>query len=182
MVKIQNGIATREPLPQFLRGLDPESLADLSWTDPALGVSDCAWWPEEVVHVDLPDFHKWSGETLTPVKSRKVIKSKKVYEPMNQEDIENLQAEFYQQMVVATQDYLDKFAQEKGFDNILSACTYATSLSPEFWAWGNYAVEARDSTWAKLKEIENDVRSGKRPTPLSFEDIKEELPKLVWPE
>ena len=26
--------------------LAPESLADLSWTDPALGVSDAAWLPE----------------------------------------------------------------------------------------------------------------------------------------
>lgn len=46
MIKVQNNIATREPLPSFLHGLSPESLADLSWTDPALGVNECAWLPE----------------------------------------------------------------------------------------------------------------------------------------
>lgn len=46
MIKVQNNIATREPLPSFLQGLAPESLADLSWTDPQLGVQGCAWWPE----------------------------------------------------------------------------------------------------------------------------------------
>ncbi len=40
-------LATREPIPAFLIGLTPESLLDLSWTDPQLGVQDCAWWPEE---------------------------------------------------------------------------------------------------------------------------------------
>lgn len=46
MIKVKNGVATREPLPSFLRGLKPESLVDLSWTDPQLGVQGCAWWPE----------------------------------------------------------------------------------------------------------------------------------------
>jgi len=49
MVKIDNNNAAREPIPLFLQGLLPESLVDLSWTDPALGVQDCAWWPEEDV-------------------------------------------------------------------------------------------------------------------------------------
>lgn len=46
MIKVQNNTATREPLPSFLAGLSTESLADLSWTDPQLGVQDCAWLPE----------------------------------------------------------------------------------------------------------------------------------------
>lgn len=46
MIKVQNHTATREPIPEFLRGLAPESLLDLSWTDPQLGVNDAAWWPE----------------------------------------------------------------------------------------------------------------------------------------
>lgn len=46
MIKIQNNTVTREDVPNFLVGLKPESLLDLSWTDPALGVQDCAWYPE----------------------------------------------------------------------------------------------------------------------------------------
>lgn len=73
MVKVQNNTATRESLPQFLQGLAPESLADLSWTDPALGVSDAAWWPEEVTYPEVPDGYKLGDETLTVDADRKVV-------------------------------------------------------------------------------------------------------------
>ena len=73
MVKVQNDVATREPLPAFLHGLLPESLADLSWTDPALGVQDCAWWPEEDVSGELGTNKKWGAEVLTLDVERKVV-------------------------------------------------------------------------------------------------------------
>lgn len=73
MIKVQNSTATREPLPQFLQGLAAESLADLSWTDPALGVQDCAWWPEETITPDLQEGFKLGAETLTPDLERKVV-------------------------------------------------------------------------------------------------------------
>jgi hypothetical protein len=73
MVKVENGIASREPLPQFLLGLLPESLADLSWTDPALGVQACAWWPEENADVELGANKKWGAEVLTVDTARKVV-------------------------------------------------------------------------------------------------------------
>jgi hypothetical protein len=46
MIKVQNGVATREPIPSVLAGLAPESLSDLTWTDATLGLRDVAWWPE----------------------------------------------------------------------------------------------------------------------------------------
>lgn len=61
MIKVKDGVATREPLPDFLYGLLPESLADLSWTDPALGVQDLAWWPEENTEGPLGADKKWSA-------------------------------------------------------------------------------------------------------------------------
>lgn len=65
MIKVKHKTATREPLPDFLNGLAPESLADLSWTDPALGVQDCAWWPEQRAEpVFDPDTHRLGAETL----------------------------------------------------------------------------------------------------------------------
>ena len=42
MIRVQNNTATRASIPAFLRGLKRETLADLSWTDPALGVQDDA--------------------------------------------------------------------------------------------------------------------------------------------
>ena len=73
MVKVQSNIATREPIPVFLYGLLPESLADLSWTDPALGVQDCAWWPEEDVSGELGTNKKWGAEVLTLDAERQVV-------------------------------------------------------------------------------------------------------------
>lgn len=73
MVKVQNNTPTREPVPQFLRGLAPESLADLSWTDPALGVSDAAWWPEEDQSPALAEFERYGAETLTVDAERRVV-------------------------------------------------------------------------------------------------------------
>lgn len=74
MIKIQSDTATRAPLPPFLRGLSRDSLADLSWTDPALGLQDCAWWPEVNESEALPDeLHRYGAETLIPDAERRVV-------------------------------------------------------------------------------------------------------------
>lgn len=77
MVKVENGIATREPVPHFLdRSGTPQALAsllDLSWTDPALGVQGVAWWPEENTDVELGANKKWGAEVLTLDADRRVV-------------------------------------------------------------------------------------------------------------
>lgn len=73
MVKVENGIATREPIPAFLVGLLPESLADLSWTDPALGVQGAAWWPEENTEGELGPNKKWGTEVFTVDTERQTV-------------------------------------------------------------------------------------------------------------
>ena len=70
--------------------------------------------------------------------------------------------------------------QTRGYDGILSAATYATSTVPQFKTEGQYAVEARDLTWAKGYEIFGAVLSGQRPMP-TIEEVFAELPELVWP-
>lgn len=87
MVKIQNGLATREPIPSFLSGLAPESLADLSWTDPALGVSDFAWWPEEDQSPPLGEFERYGAETLTVDAERQVVVVVREVVPWSAEEI-----------------------------------------------------------------------------------------------
>ena len=73
MIKVKDGTVSREPIPAFLYGLLPESLAELSWTDPALGVQDCAWWPEEDVSGELGTNKKWGAEVLTLDVERRVV-------------------------------------------------------------------------------------------------------------
>ncbi|WP_062538138.1 DUF4376 domain-containing protein [Pseudomonas abietaniphila] len=73
MVKVENGKATRVDLPDFLKGLAPESLLDLSWTDPALGVQGSGWWPEENADGELGANKKWGVEVLTLDTDRNVV-------------------------------------------------------------------------------------------------------------
>lgn len=88
MIKVHNGGATREPLPSFLIGLAPESLADLSWTDPALGVSDCAWWPEVDQSPALGQYERYGAETLTIDQANQRVIVTRAVVPWSAEEIE----------------------------------------------------------------------------------------------
>lgn len=91
------------------------------------------------------------------------------------------QEELQRQFTDSIQAHLDGFARTRNYDNIMSAATYATSTVPKFAAEGQYAVEARDATWAKGYEILDAVISGQRPMP-TIEEVIAELPALAWPE
>ena len=80
----------------------------------------------------------------------------------------------------AVQQHLDVFARTRGYDGILSAATYATSTVPKFAAEGQYAVEARDATWAKCYEVLAAVEAGSHPMP-TLDELLAELPVLTWP-
>ena len=69
----------------------------------------------------------------------------------------------------------------RNYDNILSACTYATSSVPKFQVEGQYCVDMRDQTWSKLYEMLAEVIGGTRSMPTKYEDIESELPTLEWP-
>lgn len=87
----------------------------------------------------------------------------------------------FDSIVAGTQEHLDTFARMRNYDGILSLCTYATSSIPKFQVEGQYGVQARDLTWAKLYEILAEVESGTRPLPTGFLEIQTQLPPLVWP-
>ena len=91
------------------------------------------------------------------------------------------QVSLQDQIVTATQKRLDDFARTRNYDGILSACTYATSAVPKFAAEGQYAVQARDATWATLYTILAEVEAGTRPVPSGYADIEPDLPALAWP-
>ena len=84
-------------------------------------------------------------------------------------------------VVLATQARLDDFARTRAYDGILSACTYATSSVPKFATEGQYAVTARDATWAALYAFMDSVIAGTQPMPSSFADVEPFLPTLTWP-
>lgn len=85
-------------------------------------------------------------------------------------------------LTAAIQKRLDDFAKTRGYDGIMSACTYATSTIDKFRAEGQYCVDARDQTWGKAYVILDEVTSGTRPPPGSIADIEADLPLLEWPQ
>jgi len=101
--------------------------------------------------------------------------------PLTAEDITQQQQALQETIVAQTQQRLDDFARTRGYDGILSAATYATSAVPKFAAEGQYCVETRDATWARLYAILAEVEAGRRPAPNGFADIEGELPSLAWP-
>lgn len=87
MIKISGNSLSRDPIPSFLIGLSLESLADLSWTDPQLGVQDCAWWPEEDQSPALQQFERYGEETLTLDPERRVVVVVREVVPWSAEEI-----------------------------------------------------------------------------------------------
>lgn len=88
------------------------------------------------------------------------------------------------EIVFATETQLNAFAAARGYDGILSACTYATSTVPQFAAEGQCCVALRDATWAALYQMLAEVEAGTRPIPAGFDEIAAELPTAaaVWPD
>lgn len=77
---------------------------------------------------------------------------------------------------------LDLFAQTKGYNSILSACSYANSPNAIFQLEGTYALQARDDTWNSLYNIFDEVHNKTRPPIKTFSEIEPELPVLKWPD
>ena len=86
-----------------------------------------------------------------------------------------MQAEFTN----AIQQRLDAFAQERGYDNIMSACSYFGSGNARFKAEADRAIQLRDDTWAICYAILAAVLAGERAVP-TLEEIVSELPALTW--
>ena len=82
--------------------------------------------------------------------------------------------------VAGIQKRLDDFVKTRNYDNILSACTYATSTVPKFAEEGQHCVDLRDQTWASAYQILEDVQLKKIPMPASIDDIASRLPVLAW--
>lgn len=82
-------------------------------------------------------------------------------------------------LAAAVQRYADEVAQSRGYDNLLTLCTYATSSLPEFAAEGQAGVAWRDALWAKWYEISVEIEQGLRAIPTEEEAIAL-LPQINW--
>ena len=80
--------------------------------------------------------------------------------------------EIKQQLVNAVQAHLDATAKAKGYDNILSAVTYAgDTLIPQFDIEGQAYKAWRSQVWAFCYAYLADVQAGTKPVPTASELI-----------
>lgn len=103
------------------------------------------------------------------------------YEEYEEEFVENTpnQEEIKQYLINGVQNYMDKKAQEKGYDGILSACSYINSKNSRFDTEGEKARVWRSEVWEFCYAYLDDVLAGNRPIP-TLEELIEELPKIEW--
>lgn len=85
--------------------------------------------------------------------------------------------------LMAVQHLLDSTAQQRNYDNILSACTYANSSVAKFKAEGLACLAWRDQVWAQCYASLAAVQAGQagqmaQPSVAAF---VASLPQLTWP-
>lgn len=119
------------------------------------------------------------GEKLLPPGSVSITDAQ--YQAITAEQTMPTAQQVEAQFTASIQQRLDDFARQRNYDNILSACTYATSTVANFKAEGQACVNLRDATWAAAYDILAKVQAGKRPMPTSIADIEADLPAAVWP-
>ncbi len=129
---------------------------------------------EDGLHItrDMPeweDYRAWIHEGNEPEPIPEVAPA-----PLTPEEITA-------RLTYEVQRYLDETARSRGYDGILSACTYATSSVPKFAAEGQACVTWRDSVWATCYVLMGDVMQGLIAIPTAAELIAA-LPQMVWPE
>lgn len=89
--------------------------------------------------------------------------------------LDKIQAEYEAEV----QSHLDATAQTRGYDSMLSACSYASGTHPRFSVEGRDCLAWRSSVWEAAYQIMTDVRLGARPLP-TVQQVIAELPPMVW--
>ena len=100
-----------------------------------------------------------------------------------QQPKEELEAQLQVTMTDAVQSALDNFAKTRGYDGIMSACSYSNSTDAQFKLEADYCIQLRDTTWRMGYAILAEVKAGTRPIP-SIEELISELPvgSAKWPD
>lgn len=85
-----------------------------------------------------------------------------------------------EQFNTIVQEKLDLFAKERGYDNMASLSSYATSSVDSFRQEGLRGIELRDASWNVFIDYMTKVRSGEINIQDGITKLEELLPDLTW--
>lgn len=88
-------------------------------------------------------------------------------------------AEIQAELTKVVQAYMDTKVQERGYDGILSACSYVNTGIERFDNEGAACRAWRSTVWDKCYAMLAEVQAGTRAVP-TVEKLISELPKLEW--
>lgn len=88
------------------------------------------------------------------------------FSPPNQQPVD-----IKKQVIAYVQLQLDTKAQAKGYDSIISACTYVTSTVAKFAQEAQEFVNLRDTSWSVCYQLLHEVEQGLREVPTLQEVI-----------
>ncbi len=94
--------------------------------------------------------------------------------PAPQYSEEEVLAKTKKELIDAIQTHLDSTAQQHGYDNIVSACSYA-AIDNLFQAEGTAFIQWRSACWEAGFQILADVENSIRPIP-SVSELIQEMP------
>ena len=175
MVKVENGVATREPIPNFLDQKETSearaSLLDLSWTDPQFGVQDAAWWPEEDTSGELGTNKKWGAEVLTLDTERQVVLVKRKQVAMTaaeKAEWDELIAAQWADQIAARRFEVEtggvtvagvKLNTERDSQSLLTGAAFAASIDPAYHIKWKAATGFVDLTGEQVIGLASQVRA-----------------------
>lgn len=141
-----------------------------AWSDDQLAVE--GWLPNVVVDARVAGEVDagWTDE----------LQSNRVIQTLHSQPAPTPSPEEIEAAVVAgVQQRLDAFAQSRGYDDVLSACTYANSTIDKFKAEGQRCVDLRDQCWATCYQfLASALQNGSLP---NVDDVMAALPAMEWP-
>lgn len=95
--------------------------------------------------------------------------------------VETSDADLIKANIDAVQSELDRQARGRGYDNIVSACTYAAGPNDDpFAAEGRAYLAWRSAVWAHAHGVLAEVEAGSRPMPTPEESVSM-MPTLELP-